>query len=869
MTAQKNWRRMLATATTGLLVASGLALAPAVANAAPGAGVVADATLDWGVKESFRNYITNPVLAKGKATLLGATTGSGPYSWTGGTGTANLDGTDVDVAFGENDGVHFQGHASGEEFSLDLAFTQPQIKVTSPTTAELFLDVDGREFGGQEPGVVGEPYSLDNVHFADITLSAPTVTDSTYTWAGAPVSLTALGADAFANFYPAGSALDPITFSAPIAAVPAAETTTSIAASAVTATEGDSVEFTATVAPAEAAGAVVFSNRTANGAGEISPAIPVESGVAKFTTDALPAGANQVEAKFTPTDASAFAGSTSTSTTVTVEEQKVWTPKIEVFLEDGVTPVGDTRVSAGDEIVVKGEGYDPEANIGGRGVPIPNTLPQGTYVVFGEFGENWKPSENAASAQRLIATQGWALSEATLDQVPAMYQGTIRAQWVPINADGSFEWTTTLQDRDASKPAPENGSYGVFTYAAGGVKNAAQEQEARVNYGAPVVETSTELKSDVASVRAGDEVTLTANVTPADQAGSVRFSNGSTVLGEAVEVANGVATLQTSELPVGANEITAEFVPANTSDVVGSKSAAVTVTVAAVPAISIDGEKPSAAQVRQGEPIEFAAGPFAEGSEFAVWINPAGQMQSLAAGDAAPAAAEPLKVGDVTVDDSGSAEITWDVPADFAAGDYVVSFAGTNVEEYLEADFTVSEYTISTTTLTSSAGVGGSPNGVEFVATIAPETATGEVTFTNNGVPFATVAVANGTATATADLAAGANEIVATFVSSDDTVSDSVSDALTITVTGGGTGAGGGAADGGADGTGAGGSGANGNGTGGGTGTIGSIASAPAAGAQGLASTGAADFTGLLAGGALALLLGAALMVARRRVASN
>ncbi len=867
MTAQMKWRRLLATATTGLLVASGLAIAPAVANAAPGDGEVANATLDWGVKTSFRNYITSPI-AKGSVTNLGATTGSGPYSWTGGTGTANLDGTGVDVAFGENDGVHFQGHAEGEESILDLTFTQPQLKVTSPTTAELYLDVDGREF--VDTTTLGEFYSFDDVHFADVTLPAPTVSGSTYTWTNAAATMTADGLDAFGGFYNASTAgLDPITFSAPIAAVPAAETTTSIAASAVTATEGDSVEFTATVAPAEAAGAVVFSNRTANGAGEISPAIPVESGVAKFTTDALPAGANQVEAKFTPTDASAFAGSTSTSTTVTVEEQKVWTPKIEVFLEDGVTPVGDTRVSAGDEIVVKGEGYDPEANIGGRGVPIPNTLPQGTYVVFGEFGENWKPSENAASAQRLIATQGWALSEATLDQVPAMYQGTIRAQWVPINADGSFEWTTTLQDRDASKPAPENGSYGVFTYAAGGVKNAAQEQEARVNYGAPVVETSTELKSDVASVRAGDEVTLTANVTPADQAGSVRFSNGSTALGEAVEVTNGVATLQTSELPVGANEITAEFVPANTSDVVGSKSAAVTVTVAAVPAISIDGEKPSAAQVRQGEPIEFAAGPFDEGSEFAVWINPAGQMQSLAAGDAAPAAGEPLKVGDVTVDDSGSAEITWDVPADFAAGDYVVSFAGTNVEEHLEADFTVSEYTISTTTLTSSAGVGGSPNGVEFVATIAPETATGEVTFTNNGVPFATVAVANGTATATADLAAGANEIVATFVSSDDTVSDSVSDALTITVTGGGTGAGGGAADGGADGTGAGGSGANGNGTGGGTGTIGSIASAPAAGAQGLASTGAADFTGLLAGGALALLLGAALMVARRRATSN
>ncbi|KTR85487.1 HtaA domain-containing protein, partial [Leucobacter chromiiresistens] len=164
MTAQKKWRRALATATTGLLVASGLALAPVAANAAPGDGVVADATLSWGVKSSFRNYITSPI-AKGKVTLLGATTGSGPYAWAGGTGTANLDGSGVDVAFGENDGVHFQGHAEGENYILDLAFTQPQIKVTSPTTAELYLDVDGREF--VDTTTVGETYSLDDVHFAD------------------------------------------------------------------------------------------------------------------------------------------------------------------------------------------------------------------------------------------------------------------------------------------------------------------------------------------------------------------------------------------------------------------------------------------------------------------------------------------------------------------------------------------------------------------------------------------------------------------------------------------------------------------------------------------------------------------------------
>src|SRR5690606_117894 len=102
----------------------------------------------------------------------------------------------------------------------------------------------------------------------------------------------------------------------------------------------------------------------------------------------------------------------------------------------------------------------------GRGVPIPAALPQGTYVVFGDFAADWQPSADAASSTRAVGSQAWALAKGVLDQVPAQYQGAIRAQWVDIDDDGSFRATLTVKD---AATAPVGGSYGVYTYAAGGM----------------------------------------------------------------------------------------------------------------------------------------------------------------------------------------------------------------------------------------------------------------------------------------------------------------------------------------------------------------------------------------------------------------
>nr|WP_281352356.1 HtaA domain-containing protein [Phytoactinopolyspora alkaliphila] len=152
------------------------------------------------------------------------------------------------------------------------------------------------------------------------------------------------------------------------------------------------------------------------------------------------------------------------------EPEPVREPAVEVFADDGVTPLGDAEVTDGTEIVVRGSGFDPEANVSTR-PPVPAGLPAGVYVVFGRFADTWRPSEGAGSSARTVIDQRWAMTEATLDQVPGNFQGSIRGQWVELTPEGDFEAALTIgTDEDT------DGSYGVYTYAAGGsAPNAAHE----------------------------------------------------------------------------------------------------------------------------------------------------------------------------------------------------------------------------------------------------------------------------------------------------------------------------------------------------------------------------------------------------------
>lgn len=471
--------------------------APTTAHAAP--GTVAAATFDWGVKDSFRKYLANPTQANGSATAIDNVAvdpdwkdaGKG-FHWTGGTGTADTDGTAADVSF--SGGVHMLGHDHGNGPALDIKFTNPRIEITSATTGKLYLDARSKKFEGMTV-VSTQFYDVKGVHFADLTLpAANTATPDTLAYSGVTATLTAEGAEAFGGFYPAGQALEglfsftlPITVTPAAPAVKATETTLQLAKTAYE--EGEDVGAAVKVVDADGAtltaanGSVELfvDNASVGTANFIAPA-----SMFALTIKNLAVGDHNLHAVFTPADPAAYQTSTAAAQKITINAKAPvnpapapsHSPKIELFKEDGTTPLGDTEVYADDTIVIKGTDFNPN-NVGGRGMPVPAHLGQGYYVAFGQFADVWQPSANQPKSSRPETSMVWAMTDASFDGVPANFKDAVQKQRIVLNADGSFTWTLKLSE---ITNGVAGGIPAIYAFPAGGIKDATYELRAAVKF---------------------------------------------------------------------------------------------------------------------------------------------------------------------------------------------------------------------------------------------------------------------------------------------------------------------------------------------------------------------------------------------------
>lgn len=95
--------------------------------------------------------------------------------------------------------------------------------------------------------------------------------------------------------------------------------------------------------------------------------------------------------------------------------------------------------------------------------------------------------------------------------------------------------------------------------------------------------TTTKLAPSASSVTQGEEVTLTATVTPSAAAGNVQFKDGDANLGNPVPVENGIArtTISTSTLTPGTHLLTAAFTPSDVATYSSSTSMPVSLEVRA------------------------------------------------------------------------------------------------------------------------------------------------------------------------------------------------------------------------------------------------------------------------------------------------
>ncbi|MEJ1196391.1 MULTISPECIES: HtaA domain-containing protein [unclassified Streptomyces] len=175
--------------------------ATATSTEAPAKGEIADGTLGWGVKESFRSYVVGPI-AKGRVTVSGGAAqaaGNGPFTFKDATGTYDTDADKLTASF--QGAVNFKGHETNGAYGLDL--TLGNLKATlDGGTGTLTADVNS--LGTRTEGVVLADLKAKS---ADLTARNDVITVD-----GVAATLTEAGAKIFGN-YPAGTALDAVDLS--------------------------------------------------------------------------------------------------------------------------------------------------------------------------------------------------------------------------------------------------------------------------------------------------------------------------------------------------------------------------------------------------------------------------------------------------------------------------------------------------------------------------------------------------------------------------------------------------------------------------------------------------------------------------------
>ncbi|MFF2040246.1 HtaA domain-containing protein [Kitasatospora sp. NPDC058170] len=195
-TGRRNRTRLaaLAAATAGLGLTAFGAPAPAFGAGGPSSVTYDTGALDWGVKASFRSYVTGPI-GQGSVELTGGATSNADGSFHFGLAGASYDLATHVLSSSFTGGVHFSAHHG----ALDIALTDLRI-TTAGTTGTITADTASKE----------SMSSPDVTRRDDVPLATFTVGRDTTNGTSTATTLTEQGAKVFAGFYPAGSAMDPL-----------------------------------------------------------------------------------------------------------------------------------------------------------------------------------------------------------------------------------------------------------------------------------------------------------------------------------------------------------------------------------------------------------------------------------------------------------------------------------------------------------------------------------------------------------------------------------------------------------------------------------------------------------------------------------
>ncbi|WJV49142.1 HtaA domain-containing protein [Streptomyces flavofungini] len=163
---------------------------------APPAFTITDGTLDWGLKESFRKYVTG--MAHGKITADGGAEqapDNGVFTFTGGKGTYEL--ADHALKAGFKGAVRF----TSTQHKFDISIADVKVHTKGKTGA---IQADVTLNGAKQNDIDLATLDLSEVRPGQGAGGAMTFKDI-------PTALTAKGAKAFNGMYQEGQALDPAT----------------------------------------------------------------------------------------------------------------------------------------------------------------------------------------------------------------------------------------------------------------------------------------------------------------------------------------------------------------------------------------------------------------------------------------------------------------------------------------------------------------------------------------------------------------------------------------------------------------------------------------------------------------------------------
>ncbi|MGW5349188.1 HtaA domain-containing protein [Streptomyces sp. NPDC004031] len=202
-------RVRIACVLAAVVVAAAAALGGAPAARAADTVTVSGGRLDWGIKSSFQSYVTGPI-AHGSWSLTGSadTVGSEQFRFPSAQGS--YDPASGALSAGFAGGVHFVGHKqSNGVYQLDLAISRPSVRI-SGHSGTLYADMSSKD---KDTGKVTVSRQVPLARLALGGVDTRGVTGTRLALTGVPATLTTQGASAFAGYYTAGTALDPVTLS--------------------------------------------------------------------------------------------------------------------------------------------------------------------------------------------------------------------------------------------------------------------------------------------------------------------------------------------------------------------------------------------------------------------------------------------------------------------------------------------------------------------------------------------------------------------------------------------------------------------------------------------------------------------------------